>query len=178
LVRSCSVQPATDANLQTILLHGQDAVAGLVLLIHFALAFDVGTIARRDDLSCKIEPIGVTPGGIFVGIGIDNDNIRLGIIVFDRRSKIDPRPLVHRESRREALKRVMEKALEITRDPLVHQRGRSHHHGDTIDELPVLIVRASLEKAPEQLDGQSRETALRDAGHVMLLLCRVRHIPT
>jgi hypothetical protein len=46
----------------------------------------------------------------------------------------------------------MEEALQIARDQLVRQRGRRHHHGHTIDELPSLFIGPSFEEASEQLD--------------------------
>jgi hypothetical protein len=34
----------------------------------------------------------------------------------------------------------MEQTLEIARNDLMRNSGRRHHHGDTIDEFPVLLV--------------------------------------
>ena len=88
----------------------------------------------------------------------------------DQGAEIDAGPLIHCQNWGEALKRVIKEPLEIPRDPLVRQRRRRHHHGDTIDEFPPLFVRPALKKATEQLHGQTRRIPLNDAGHVMLLL--------
>ena len=134
--------------IEAILLHRQDAVAGVVQLVDFALAFDVGAIARRDDFSREIKAIGIAAIGFLTCIGVDHDDVRLRVVVFDGRRDVDPRPLIRRKRRSMAFERIIENALEIARDALMRERGRRHHHGDTIDELPAFLVRPA-ECGPE-----------------------------
>ena len=65
-----------DSNVHAILLDRQDVLAGIVQLVDFAFAFNVGTLARRDDLGCEIKPIGIAFSRRFSGFGIDDNNIR------------------------------------------------------------------------------------------------------
>ena len=60
----------------------------------------------------------------------------------------------------------LEQALEIARNPLVHERGRSHHHGDAIDQLPAFLVRPALIEGAERLDRKARLAVLRPVGHL------------
>src|SRR5262245_58458472 len=58
---------------------------------------------------------------------------------------------------------VIQETFEIAADSLVGPGGRRHHHGDTIDKLPMLFVGPAFYKGTEQLDRHTR--AKRCAGH-------------
>jgi hypothetical protein len=51
-----------------------------------------------------------------------------------------------------ALKRIKQETFEIARNALMRERWRRHHHGDTIDELPVLFIGPAFHEAAKQLD--------------------------
>src|SRR5262249_57906197 len=105
-----------DTRFAAILLRGQNAAAAVVQLVDGAFAFGVGAIARRYDLGDQIEPIGIALAGLLGGVAVDDDDIRLWIVIFDRRRKIEPGGLIHAERWHLALERFIQKQLEIARD--------------------------------------------------------------
>src|SRR4029079_5285595 len=59
----------------------------------------------------------------------------------------------------------VEHAIEICGYPLVHQRGWGHHHGHTIDQLPLLLLRALIPEGMELPHRQLRRASEKIARH-------------
>src|SRR5262245_54559318 len=164
-----SVVAQIDASFDSLLLNRQNASAGFVQFVYCALAFNAGFIALRDNLCCQIKAIGVAPARIAESVSLDDCHVGFGIVVFNGWSQIDAWALEGAQLGSESLERAIEQTLQIGGDPLMRQRGRGHHHGDTIDQLPVLLIRPCGIKCPKQLNREPRGLALCGDSHVTLL---------
>jgi hypothetical protein len=51
--------------------------------------------------------------------------------------------------------RIIEQTFEISRDAVVRDRWRRHHHRDTCDKLPAFMVRAAFLERAEPLAGHA-----------------------
>src|SRR5207253_967820 len=58
--------------------------------------------------------------------------------------------------------------LEIASNPLVNEGRGCHHHGNTIDQLPTLLVRPALIEGAERVNRKSGLLSLCFEGHCML----------
>src|SRR5262249_12520852 len=80
-----------DANLEAILLHGENVGAGLVQLVDLTLLFDPNAVTGGHDLGGEIEVIDVARVRITADARINDHDIRLWIIVLERRRDVYPR---------------------------------------------------------------------------------------
>src|SRR2546423_1193981 len=138
-----------DANLEAVLLDSEDAGAGVVQLVDFAFALDVAAVAQGHDLCRQIETVRIS---FVIAVGLHDCDVRFRVIILYVRPKIDAYALVSDQSRRMTLQRLVQQALEIASNPLVGFGGRRHHHGDTIDKLPVLFIGPAFHESAKQLD--------------------------
>jgi hypothetical protein len=148
----------------SILTHGQHAAAVLVEFVDLALAGQRLSVAVGNNLGRQIEAVDVML--VRGEHDVDHDHIRFGIVIGDRPFQIESPALIGGTGRIACFKRIVEQALEIARNPLVHERGRSYHHGDTIDQLPAFLVRPALIEGTERLDRKAQPVSLRSLGHL------------
>jgi hypothetical protein len=164
---SCDCQPFSDfqstPDLDSVLFDAQDCLARSVAEIDITLyidpvsgrAGDLNVVGRGHDLGEKVGPLHGALSGFVVGT--DNAQVRAGFAI--ARSEFDPWTLDGQAGAIVAGKRVGQAPFEVSRDAVMGDGWRCHHHGDTANKFPLFTGRADY---PGRL-GTLLRTSVREA---------------
>jgi hypothetical protein len=144
LLAPTGVGPQIDADLEVILLHGQDAGAGVVQLVDGSFAIDIDALDRRDNLGYQIETVGIAFVVRLSGAAVGHNDVWLWIIVLYCGTDVHANSSKGRQCRCVSFKGVKQQSFEVAGNALMRKCRRRHHHGDTVDKLPALLVRPAF----------------------------------